>query len=103
MRALNIKQRFIRNHLLFPSILILSQLVLLEDLSAGRKRLIGEETHVVSVANVRGHAIVAGEDNASTVTTSIGSVTRFVRALDEHNITDIITTVTVDQDVVFTL
>lgn len=83
--------------------MVLSQLVLLEDPSAGGKRLIGEETHVVGVTDIRDHAIVAGEDDTGTVTTTIGFATSFIRALDEHNIADIVSTVTVDQDVVFTL
>lgn len=79
-----------------PSILVLSQLVLLEDLGAGRKRLIGEETHAVSITNVRNHAIVTGKDDTGTVTTSIGDATFFIRALNEHNIADIVATITVD-------
>lgn len=68
-------------------------MVLLEDLSAiGQWRPL-EESHVVCVTNVGGHPVVAGEDHASAVSTSVRGGTLGVVALHQDSIAGVVAAV----------
>lgn len=83
--------------------IVIIQVVLCKDLGATSQRLFAGEAQVVGVANVADHTIVACEDDTGAVTALVWHVAAMVWALHQNHVTEIITTVTVHQNVVLSL
>lgn len=83
--------------------IVVVEVVLGDHLGAASQGLVGSETQVVGVADVIHQAVVAGEDDAGAVASTVWFAGKRVWALHEDHIAEIIAAVTVHQDAVLSL
>lgn len=83
--------------------LFFSFLVPLEDLGAVGQRCVLEESHGIGITDVLGHAVITGQDDPGTVTARIRGAAFRIRALHQHCITVVITTVALHKDLVLSV